>query len=69
MDWRVVLGRNILKLRSARNWTQADLAGESGLSVRFLAGVERAEENPSLATLAQIATALLVPLGDLFDHS
>lgn len=69
MDWRVVLGRNILKLRSARNWTQADLAGEADLSVRFLAGVERAEENPSLATLIQISTALLVPLGDLFDPS
>ncbi|MFJ6024277.1 helix-turn-helix domain-containing protein [Brevundimonas sp. NPDC092305] len=69
MDWRLVLGRNILKLRNARGWTQADLAGEANLSVRFVGGVERAEENPTLDVLIQLASAFTVPLGALFEHS
>lgn len=61
------MGRNILQLRNARGWTQADLAGEADLSVRFVAGVERGEENPSLDTLISLATAFSMPVGRLFD--
>lgn len=66
MDWKAQLGRNILALRTARGWSQQILAGEAGLSLRYLAGVERAEENPSLETLVAIADALGVDVGDLF---
>jgi transcriptional regulator with XRE-family HTH domain len=58
MDWRSILGDNILRLRIKQGWSQQDLAGEANLSLRFLAGVERGEENPSLDTLIAISSAL-----------
>ena len=58
MDGRGALARNILHFRSGLQWSQQDLAGEASLSLRYLAGIERGEENPSLATLMAIARAL-----------
>ncbi|MBU2380907.1 MAG: helix-turn-helix domain-containing protein, partial [Alphaproteobacteria bacterium] len=37
------------------------------LSLRYLAGVERGEENPSLETIIAIADALLISPGQLFE--
>lgn len=62
MDGRGVLGRNVLHFRSLRKWSQQDLAGEAALSLLYLAGIERGEENPSLATLVAISSALGVPV-------
>lgn len=67
MDWKARLGKNILKYRGARAWSQQVLAGEADLSLRYLAGVERGEENPSLDTIVAIAEALSVKPGQLFD--
>ncbi|MFK4057968.1 helix-turn-helix domain-containing protein [Brevundimonas sp. NPDC046655] len=61
MDGRVILGRNVFRFQSLRKWTQQDLAGEAELSLRYLAGIERGEENPSLATMTAISLALGVP--------
>jgi len=61
MDGRVILGRNVFRFRSLRKWSQQDLAGEAELSLRYLAGIERGEENPSLATMVAISLALGVP--------
>ncbi|MBD3831985.1 MAG: helix-turn-helix transcriptional regulator [Brevundimonas sp.] len=62
MDGRSILGRNVLQFRSLRKWSQQDLAGEAALSLRYLAGIERGEENPSLATIVAISSALGVPV-------
>ncbi|MBX9709372.1 MAG: helix-turn-helix domain-containing protein [Caulobacteraceae bacterium] len=67
MDWKERLGKNVLKLRSAKCWSQQDLAGEAELSLRYLAGVERGEENPSLETIVSIANALEVSPALLFE--
>lgn len=56
-----------MNYRSRKGWSQQALAGEADLSLRYLAGVERGEENPSLVTLVAIATALSVEPGKLFD--
>lgn len=58
MEWAVVLGENIRRLRKAKGLTQEQLAHESGVAMRYVAGVERAEENPSLKFLVKIADAL-----------
>ncbi|WP_245591457.1 helix-turn-helix domain-containing protein [Brevundimonas bacteroides] len=57
----------MLRLRNARGWSQQALAGEANLSLRYLAGVERGEENPSLDTLIAIADALAVSPASLFE--
>lgn len=67
MDWKARVGRNVLKWRQAKSWSQQVLAGEADLSLRYLAGVERGEENPSLMTLLAIAEALDVQPAQLFD--
>jgi len=66
MDWKALLGRKIFDFRAEKGWSQQTLAGEADLSLRYLAGVERAEENPSLETIIAIARALDVDVGELF---
>lgn len=66
MEWKSWLGRNIRRGRMEKGWSQQTLAGEANLSLRYLAGVERGEENPSLETLIAIAEALDMPPADLF---
>jgi transcriptional regulator with XRE-family HTH domain len=66
MDWKRRVGKNVLLLRTAKSWSQQVLAGEAELSLRYLAGVERGEENPSLETLIAIAEALDEQPGALF---
>ena len=58
MDWAVIVGANIRRLRKAKGLTQEQLAHESGVAMRYVAGVERGEENPSLKFLVKIADAL-----------
>lgn len=52
------MGQNIRRYRADKAWSQQTLAGEANLSLRFLAGIERGEENPSLETIVAIAEAL-----------
>lgn len=58
MEWEAVLGANIRRLRKAKGLTQEQLAHEAGMAMRYVAGVERGEENPSLKFLVKIAEAL-----------
>lgn len=60
MKWEEVVGANVRRLRKARGLTQEQLAHEAGVAMRYVAGVERAEENPSLRFLVKLADALEV---------
>ena len=60
MKWEAIVGANIRRLRKARGLTQEALAHEAGAAMRYIAGVERGEENPSLRILVKIAEALKV---------
>jgi transcriptional regulator with XRE-family HTH domain len=68
MRWEDQVGANIRRLRRARGLSQEGLAHEAGIAMRYLAGIERGEENPSLAFLVKIAGALGVLPGRLFDQ-
>ena len=67
MDWKRCVGQNILQLRRRRDWSQQTLAGEANLSLRYLAGIERGEENPSLETIVAISIALGTHPARLFE--
>lgn len=58
MDWAAIVGANIRRLRKAKGLTQEQLAHESEVAMRYVAGVERGEENPSLKFLVKMADAL-----------
>ena len=58
MRWEVVLGSNIRRLRQAKGLSQEKLAAKSGIDMRYLGGIERAQENPTIAVVCDIAQAL-----------
>ena len=62
------VGQLVLAAREQRGWTQSELAKRSGLSQPTLSALEAGEttlSNIKLSTVAQIASALGVPIGDL----
>ena len=69
MEWEAIVGANIRRLRKAKSLTQEQLAHEAGIAMRYVAGVERGEENPSLRYLVKIAAALGVEPDELLRHS
>lgn len=58
MEWEAIVGANIRRLRKAKGLTQEQLAHEAGIAMRYVAGIERGEENPSLRYLVKIASVL-----------
>jgi DNA-binding XRE family transcriptional regulator len=61
------LARRIRGLRERKGMTQEDFAQRSGISVSFASLLERGERSPSYETLVQVASALQVPLAELFQ--
>jgi transcriptional regulator with XRE-family HTH domain len=62
------LGKRIRQLRLARaqKLTQEDLAERADISVSFLSMIERGERAPHIETLAKLAHALEITVGELF---
>jgi transcriptional regulator with XRE-family HTH domain len=59
-------GRRIASLRRERGLSQEDLADRSGLHRTYVGGVERGERNLGLRNVSALASALGVPLPELF---
>jgi transcriptional regulator with XRE-family HTH domain len=62
------LGERIRLLRAQRGLSQEKLAERAGLTSKFLGEVERIETNPSTTSIARLAAALSVNVGDLFEE-
>ena len=58
MNWRAIVGANILKLRKRRGMSQEDLAGDAEIDVTYLRGIERGRRNPSLQVMVRLADQL-----------
>ncbi len=61
-DWRLILGRNVRRLRQQKKLTQEQLAFEAEIDLTYVGGIERGKRNPSLLVMARIAKALGVHL-------
>jgi transcriptional regulator with XRE-family HTH domain len=59
------LGERIRQLRTTKNWTQEDLAGECGLDRSYVSGLEVGRRNPTYLNLLRIAKTLGTPLVSL----
>lgn len=59
------LGEKIKSLRKEKGLTQADLAEQSGLSIRTMQRIENTEVNPSAYSLKMLSKALEIDLEDL----
>jgi transcriptional regulator with XRE-family HTH domain len=58
MDWRAIVGANILKLRKRRGLSQEELAVDAEIDVTYLRGIERGRRNPSLMIMVRLAEQL-----------
>ena len=61
------LGRNVRRVRTARGWTQAEFARRVGISRIYVAQIEAAAKECSLAMLERLAKALRVKPGALLE--
>lgn len=68
MNGRAVLAWNLRRLRVERGLSQDRLAADAGLDRAYYGGLERQQENPSLAVLERLAATLVVPLAILFSE-
>lgn len=59
------MGQRVRELRKTHRLTQEQLGERAGLSYKFIGEVERGAGNPTIETLASIASALGVELVDL----
>ena len=57
---RLILAKNLRRLRENRGISQEVLAAQAGLHRTYVGAVERGERNITLATLERIADALAV---------
>jgi transcriptional regulator with XRE-family HTH domain len=62
---RATLARKIKAFRGRKNWSQADLAEKSGLSIVYLSDIERGNKWPYLDTLVKLAEAFKVEVYEL----
>jgi XRE family transcriptional regulator, aerobic/anaerobic benzoate catabolism transcriptional regulator len=61
------LGERVRAARARSGMTRKDLAGESGVSERYLAQLESGQGNISVLLLQKVAAALNLPLGELIS--
>jgi DNA-binding NtrC family response regulator len=66
-ELHAAIGRQIRGLRTERRLTLRHMSRRTSLSVSLLSQIERAESSASVASLFKVASALGVPLADLFD--
>ena len=57
-NYYAVLAANVRSSRRARRLSQEELAHMVGVDVRYLGGIERQQENPSLKVVISLANAL-----------
>jgi DNA-binding NtrC family response regulator len=65
-ELHAAIGRQIRGLRNERRLTLKHMARRTNLSVSLLSQIERAESSASVSSLFKVASALGVPLTDLF---
>ena len=65
-ELHATIGRNIRELRKERSLTLKQMSRRTSLSVSLLSQIERAESSASVSSLYKVATALDVPITNLF---
>lgn len=59
-------GRRVGEERARHNWTQAQLAEEAGVSLRYIQQIEAGGENLTIKSTVEIANVLGVSVAALF---
>jgi len=61
----VKLGNNLKRIRTEKGITQGDIVRSLGVSRSFVSNIENGKTNPTLATIAKLAEAVEVSVGEL----
>lgn len=61
------LGKNVIKIRTKKGWSQSELAWNCGKDRQSIERLENGKINPSIFYLKQIAEGLEVTLSELLD--
>ncbi|MEK3923466.1 helix-turn-helix domain-containing protein [Paenibacillus sp. FSL K6-2393] len=67
-DWLVVIGARIRASRISKGLSQERLAELSELNASYIGKIERGEKNITVRSLEKVATALDMPISELFEH-
>ncbi len=59
------LGKNLKRIRTGKGITQGDIVRKLGLGRGFISNIENGKANPTLSTIAKIAKAIGVSVGEL----
>lgn len=65
MDICKLVGKNIRRLREDKDWSQEQLAAETGLHRTYISGIERGVRNPTVTIIAKVAEQLGVKPEDI----
>ncbi|MDE3115197.1 MAG: helix-turn-helix transcriptional regulator [Pseudomonadota bacterium] len=65
MDMRVLVGRNVRRIRQRKGLTQERFAELSGYTQQYISDLERGRRNPTVITLFELSQALGVSHMDL----
>lgn len=68
-DFSAEIGRMVRLGRAKRGISRRKLAGDSGISERYLAQIEAGQGNPSVNVLKSIADAIAVPMFELLPRN
>ena len=63
---KLAFGRRVRELRTERKLSQEALAMACDLDRTYIGGIERGERNVSLVNIQKVASALGVPMRELF---
>jgi transcriptional regulator with XRE-family HTH domain len=59
------LGENLKRIRTAKGITQGDIVRRLKVGRGFISNIENGKANPTLSTIAKIAKAIGVSVGEL----
>jgi transcriptional regulator with XRE-family HTH domain len=62
-----LFGEHIRGIRTAKGYSQEQLAGVAALDRTYISGIERGQRNISLMNLVKLAKALDIPAHQLLD--
>jgi transcriptional regulator with XRE-family HTH domain len=61
------LGKNLKRIRTRKGMSQGDIVKTFGTDRAFISTIENGKANPTLATIAKLAKAIGVPMGELIE--
>lgn len=66
-DINKMFATKLQQLRLSKKLSKSRLSELAGLDISYIGKIERCEKSPNLRTIAKLATALDVPVKELFN--